>query len=110
MMQGIGALSVVCKDGLAHSNPIVTRDKRGASPGLSSHQTLDRQKQTTEVVAVQRQSYKEVLLTPAKQAIVGKKKRWKQIRRKMAHRNQERVGPESYRRDDRADRERNWDA
>jgi hypothetical protein len=46
---------------------------------------------------------------PVKEARVGKKKkRWK-TRRKMAHRGHERFGEERFRRDDRADRERNWD-
>jgi hypothetical protein len=46
-------------------------------------------------------------LTPVREITVGKKKKkWKQTRRKMAHRNQERAGDERYMRDDRADRER----
>jgi hypothetical protein len=46
---------------------------------------------------------------PVREAIVGKKKkRWK-TRRKMAHMSLERAGEERFRRDDRADRERNRD-
>jgi hypothetical protein len=58
----------------------------------------------------ERRLYKEVLLSPAKEVAVGKKKkRWKPTRHKMAHRNQERGGEERYRREERSDRERNWD-
>jgi hypothetical protein len=82
-------------------------DKRGVEPARAS-QTVTHP-ETLEAAAVGRRSYKEVLLTSVREVIVGKmKKRWK-TRRKMAHRSHERAREERFRRDDRADRERNWD-
>jgi hypothetical protein len=89
-------------------------DKIGVSPKTTPVQTLDPQVSaavTREATGEkERRSYKEVLLSPAKEVAAGKKKkRWKSTRRKMAHRNQERGGEERYRREERSDRERNWD-
>jgi hypothetical protein len=89
------------------AQPEKTRDKREVEPASPS-QTPIHPEPLCEA-AVGRRTYKEVLLTPVKEARVGKKKkRWK-TRRKMAQRGQERFGEERFRRDDRADRERNWD-
>jgi hypothetical protein len=89
------------------AQPEKERDIRGVEPVRAS-QTLTHP-EPLEAAAERRRSYKEVLLMPVKEALVGKKKkRWK-TRRKMAHRSNERAGEERFRRDDRADRERNWD-
>jgi hypothetical protein len=90
------------------------RDKLGVSLVTSPAPTLVPQiaaAATREVMGEkERRSYKEVLLSSVKEVGVGKKKkRWKPTRRKMAHRNQERGGKDRYRREERSDRERNWD-
>jgi hypothetical protein len=90
------------------AQPDKVEDKRGVEPACSPQTLIHLE--TLGAAAVGRRSYKEVLLTPVKEVIVGKKKkkRWKS-RRKMAHRSYERAGEERFRRDDRADRERKWD-
>jgi hypothetical protein len=89
-------------------------DKVGALLATDSVPTLTPQIAAiaTSVAAGEKdkRSYKEVLLSPAREVVaVKKKKRWKPTRRKMAHRNQERGGEDRYRREERSDRERNWD-
>jgi hypothetical protein len=86
-------------------------DKRG-SPKTIPIQTLNPPTAAATREATgekEKRSYKEVLLSPTKEVAAGKKKKsWKPTRHKMAHRNQERGGEDRYRREDRADRERNW--
>jgi hypothetical protein len=114
MVEQVSSVSSVnCDIGLGLFGPI-RGDKIGASPRVTPVQTLDPQRvaaATREAtVEKEKRSYKEVLLLPAKEvAVRRKKKRWKPTRRKMAHRNQERGGEDRYKREDRSDQERNWD-
>jgi hypothetical protein len=95
------------EEAVGPAQPEKIRDKKEVEPASPS-QTLIHPEPLCEA-AVGRRSYKEVLLTPAKEARVAKKKKRLKTRRKMAHRGHERFGEERFRRDDRADRERNWD-
>jgi hypothetical protein len=114
MVEQVSSVSSVnCDIGPGLFDPI-RGDKIGASPRVTPVQTLDPQRvaaATREAtVEKEKRSYKEVLLSPVKEVAVGrKKKRWKPTRHKMAHRNQERGGEDRYKREDRSDRERNWD-
>jgi hypothetical protein len=98
MVEQVSSVSSVnCDIGPGLFGPI-RGDKIGESPRVTPVQTLDphsRVAAATKEATVEneKRSYKEVLLSPAKQVVVGrKKKRWKPTRGKMAHRNQEIVG------------------